>query len=59
MNKPNRPIVLVDLDDTLFQTIRKMRQEYGFSPVRVGALDRTLKPRSFLSQKQVYFVDWL
>lgn len=55
----NKPLFLVDLDDTLFQTKRKMTQELGQEPVRVGALDRSLTPRSFMNQKQAMLVDWL
>ena len=55
----NKPLFLVDLDDTLFQTRRKMKQELGQEPVRVGALDRDLAPRSFMNQQQAMLVDWL
>lgn len=39
-----KPAVLVDLDDTLFQTKRKMIDELAQDPFRVGALDRSLTP---------------
>lgn len=55
----NKPRFLVDLDDTLFQTKRKMNQELGQEPVRIGALDRSLKPRSFLNEKQDMLVSWM
>lgn len=55
----NKPLVLCDLDDTLFQTKRKMLHETGQTPVRVGALDRELQPRSYMSEEQAMMVDWL
>ena len=60
MNKPvNLPVVLCDLDDTLFQTLRKMKDETHQEPVRVGAFDRQMEPRSFMSQEQAMLVDWM
>ncbi|MDU5829082.1 hypothetical protein [Mixta calida] len=60
MTEPvNRPVALCDLDDTLFQTLRKMQHETHQKPVRVGALDRALEPRSFMSAEQAMMVDWL
>lgn len=55
----NKPIVLCDLDDTLFQTKRKMHEDCNKKPFRVGALDRDLQPRSFMSEEQAIFTDWL
>lgn len=55
----NKPIVLSDLDDTLFQTRRKMVDELAQEPFRTGALDLNLTPRSFMSQEQSMMVDWL
>lgn len=55
----SKPIFLVDLDDTLFQTKRKMKEELNQIPVRVGALDRSLEPRSFMNGMQANFVDWM
>lgn len=34
----NKPVFLCDLDDTLFQTRRKMVDELDLPPFRVGAL---------------------
>lgn len=51
-----RPLVLVDLDDTLFQTSRKMR---------VGAMRHTAtldvdgQPNGYMSTVQKAFVEWL
>lgn len=55
----NRPVVLSDLDDTLFQTRRKMVDELALEPFRTGALDRSLAPRSFMTEEQSMLVDWL
>ncbi len=54
-----KPVFLVDLDDTLFQTQRKMRDELGQIPWRVGALDRQNQCRSFMTEEQAMLVDWL
>ena len=54
-----RPVVLPDLDDTLFQTKRKMVNELAQEPFRVGALDRSLSPRSYMNEEQAMLVDWL
>ena len=53
-----KPLILSDLDDTFFQTARKMN-ETGRTPERMAALDRELKPRSFMTKEQVNLVDWL
>lgn len=55
----NKPLALCDLDDTLFQTKRKMLDENGQIPYCTGALDRELQPRSFMSEEQSIMVDWL
>ena len=55
----NKPVVLSDLDDTLFQTRRKMVDELALEPFRTGALDRSLSPRSFMTEEQSMLVDWL
>lgn len=55
----NKPVVLSDLDDTLFQTRRKMVDELAPEPFRTGAVDRTLNPRSFMTEEQSMLVDWL
>lgn len=55
----NKPVVLSDLDDTLFQTRRKMVDELTLSPYRTGALDRSLNARSFMTEEQSMLVDWL
>lgn len=57
--EPIKPVVLTDLDDTLFQTKRKMQQELALDVHEVAALDRSLQPRSFMSQEQALFVQWL
>lgn len=55
----NKPVVLSDLDDTLFQTRRKMVNELALEPFRTGALDRSQNPRSFMTEEQSMLVDWL
>ena len=55
----NKPVVLSDLDDTLFQTRRKMVDELALEPFRTGAVDRSLSPRSFMTEEQAMLVDWL
>ena len=55
----NKPLALCDLDDTLFQTKRKMLDENGQIPYRTGALDRELQPRSFMSEEQAMMVAWI
>jgi len=59
MTQTIKPIVLTDLDDTLFQTKRKMVGSLGQEPVRVAALDRSLTPLSFQTQEQADLFDWL
>ena len=53
------PIAFVDLDDTLFQTRRKMTEECGWAPAYEAALDRSLAPRSFMTERQRHFCAWL
>ncbi|MCE9991110.1 hypothetical protein LZ633_03710 [Enterobacter asburiae] len=55
----NKPVVLSDLDDTLFQTRRKMVDELALEPFKTGAVDRSLAPRSFMTEEQSMLVDWL
>lgn len=58
-NQRIKPVVLTDLDDTLFQTKRKMQQELTLSADHIAALDRSFIPRSFMSEEQFLFVQWL
>ncbi|MBI6550246.1 hypothetical protein [Xenorhabdus lircayensis] len=51
-----KPVFLTDLDDTLFQSRRKMANA---SPFRVGALDRKYSPHSYMTEEQSMLVDWL
>ncbi|KQN52797.1 MULTISPECIES: hypothetical protein [Rahnella] len=55
----NKPVILSDLDDTLFQTRRKMVDELDLEPFRPGALDRSMSARSFMTEEQSMLVDWL
>ncbi|MHA6193511.1 HAD family hydrolase [Pseudomonas wadenswilerensis] len=51
-----RPLVFVDLDDTLFQTARKM---FGKGPRIAVTLDAQGEPNGFMSLTQKVLVDWL
>ncbi|CAI1234840.1 Uncharacterised protein [Serratia fonticola] len=55
----NKPVIFSDLDDTLFQTRRKMVDELDLALYRTGALDRSLEPRSFMTEEQSMLVDWM
>lgn len=51
-----KPLFLIDLDDTILQTARKMSPE----DVRhVAALDKHGQPLSFTNNTQRVFIDWL
>lgn len=54
-----KPVIFSDLDDTLFQTRRKMVDELNLEPYQTGALDRSLQPRSFMTEEQAMLVNWL
>ncbi|MDF7675280.1 hypothetical protein PT286_00775 [Neisseriaceae bacterium ESL0693] len=54
-----KPVIFSDLDDTLFQTQRKISAITDSKAVRVGALDRNMQPRSFMTAEQAVWVDWL
>ncbi len=54
-----RPVVLPDRKDTRVQTKRKMVNEQAQEPFRVGALDRSLSPRSYMNEEQAMLVDRL
>ncbi|PTQ90750.1 HAD family hydrolase [Agitococcus lubricus] len=51
-----KPLFLMDLDDTLLQTARKMPADM---PRQVAALDKQGQPLSFTNPKQRAFIDWL
>lgn len=53
--KTNRPLVFVDLDDTLFQTARKM----GDEPRQPASFDLDGNPSGYMSKVQNDFVTWL
>ncbi|SET46897.1 hypothetical protein [Thorsellia anophelis] len=54
-----KPIFLCDLDDTLFQTQRKIT-EYGYSAAfKTAAIDQTGKARSFMTKTQYNWINWL
>lgn len=51
-----QPLLLVDLDDTLFQTHRR---RVPLDTDRVATLDKDGQPLSYMSPKQQNMVDWL
>jgi hypothetical protein len=51
-----RPLILIDLDDTLFQTARKMPQGAERHP---ATLDVDGQPNGYMSAVQRSFVEWL
>ncbi|MDC9594045.1 hypothetical protein [Xenorhabdus sp. IM139775] len=54
-----KPVFLTDLDDTLFQSRRKLAGTADISSLRVGALDRQHSPHSYMTEEQSMLVDWL
>jgi hypothetical protein len=52
----NRPLALADLDDTLFQTARKMQEG---TPRHAATLDVDGQPNGYMSTLQKSFVEWL
>lgn len=52
----NRPLIFVDLDDTLFQTARKM---VAGTERHVATLDVQGQPNGFMSPVQKQFIGWL
>lgn len=55
----NKPISLVDLDDTLFQTQAKISRCHLGEPFCIAAVTQDGVARSFMTQEQYYFVNWL
>lgn len=51
-----QPLLLVDLDDTLFQTHRR---RVPLDTDRIATIDKSGEPLSFMSPKQQNMVDWL
>lgn len=51
----NRPLALVDLDDNLFQTARKMGDEER----HVATLDVSGEPNGYMTNVQKTFINWL
>lgn len=59
LNNYCQPILFTDLDDTLFQTKRKINDIDKLAKAVPAALDRLLAPRSFMTAKQANFVNWM
>ena len=55
----SKPISLVDLDDTLFQTQTKMSRHRLADPFCIAAVTQDGVARSFMTQEQYHFVNWL
>lgn len=55
----SRPLIFTDLDDTLFQTGRKIIDPHERQRSVPGALDRSLAPRSFMTPRQNNLVQWM
>lgn len=54
-----KPLFLTDLDDTLFQTARKLPNFASLKPsLSVATVDASGQPRSWMTQAQASFVDW-
>lgn len=51
-----KPYIFVDLDDTLFQTNRRVTPDDGYT---IATLDKSGNPLSFMNPKQKMFVDWM
>lgn len=49
------PLSFCDLDDTLFQTVRKTNSE----PIRTVTTDKEAKPQSVMTDTQSQFFEWL
>ncbi|GAB2953388.1 hypothetical protein GCM10011328_33030 [Hafnia psychrotolerans] len=58
-NIATRPLIFTDLDDTLFQTGRKITDACERQLSVPGALDRSLAPRSFMTPRQHNLVQWM
>jgi hydroxymethylpyrimidine pyrophosphatase-like HAD family hydrolase len=54
-----KPLCFVDLDDTLFQTQAKMEKHVLSDPFCVAAVTQEGLPRSFMTQEQHHFFEWL
>ncbi len=55
----NKPVVLTDLDDTIFQTKRKMIDGLAGDIADTGAYDREGNPNSFMNAEQRMLLDWM
>ncbi|HEY4712919.1 MAG TPA: hypothetical protein VIH30_01545, partial [Aquirhabdus sp.] len=51
-----RPLALVDLDDTLFQTHNRIKPDPSY---QVATTDKDGQPLSYMSPTQWQFVQWL
>lgn len=58
MSADTRIIAFADLDDTLFQTLRKLPQP-GPATLRAATLNTAGQPHSFMTPAQAALLDWL
>ncbi|WP_340610950.1 hypothetical protein [Xenorhabdus bharatensis] len=54
-----KPVFFTDLDDTLFQTRRKINDLPDTASLRVATVDRQLAPHGYMTEQQAMLVDWL
>ncbi|ELA09523.1 hypothetical protein MOMA_03935 [Moraxella macacae 0408225] len=59
LSPQNRPYALMDLDDTLFQTLRKIQPQPLSDNLTVASVNKQGKALSFFSKKQHHFFNWL
>lgn len=50
-----KPLVLIDLDDTIFQTVRKITEP----PKHLASLNQAGEPSGYMTNKQYQLVKWL
>ncbi|PHM58874.1 hypothetical protein [Xenorhabdus sp. KK7.4] len=54
-----KPVFFTDLDDTLFQTRRKINELSDITSLRVATVDRQQAPHGYMTEQQAMLVDWL
>ncbi|PHM36981.1 hypothetical protein [Xenorhabdus innexi] len=55
----SRPVFFTDLDDTLFQTRRKIKDLPDMDSLHVATVDRQNSPHSYMTEEQAMLADWL
>lgn len=54
-----KPYALIDLDDTLFQTLRKLPSDIDKNKLTTATINKQGEPLSFFTPKQALFFNWL